>query len=130
VKTWSPVNHAEVYIGDRHVIAARATGSRIYPLEPDRLYEVWRPDVVVDLTAAMAWFMAHANGQRYDALGLFRFFTIGRQSVTRQFCSELATRWYRAGGFQPFAERIDADLVAPGTFRYSPRMQCIWAARG
>lgn len=127
VKSWSPVNHVEVYIGDGHTISARSYGSRVYPLQRDGLFEVWRPREMPMLGDAMAWFMGHANGQRYDFFGLFRFFTIGKQSHDKQFCSELATRWYRAAGIEPFTPETDADLVSPGMFRTSGQFTRIWA---
>jgi hypothetical protein len=120
VKTWSQVSHVEGYAGDGHVVAARATGVRTYHLTDKDLVAVLRPSATMDVPAAMRWFHDHANGQRYDTLGLFRFYTLGRQSMDKQFCSELLTRWYRAGGFHPFAQRYDADLVSPGMFACSP----------
>jgi len=38
----------------------------------------------------------------------------------RMMCSEFATRFYRAGGFEPFSMFEDADMVAPATFLVSP----------
>jgi len=129
IKTFSPVNHIEVYVADGQAVSARAQGSGLFEVATDDLYEIWRPMVKtpINLTAAMAWFMEKANGQRYDLWGLLRFFQLGKPSLDKQFCSELATRWYRAGGFQPFSEQIDADKVAPGTFRYSPHLRRVWA---
>jgi hypothetical protein len=140
VKTWSDVNHVEVYIGDGHVIAARASGSRIYPVTLDHLHYVWRPraDPPVSITSAMYLFfhgatvdgrwMPAANGTPYDYWGLFRFFLIERQSAGKNFCSELAMRWLRAGGFNPFAPGTDADKVWPGSFIYSPKGDVVWRA--
>jgi hypothetical protein len=123
VKTWSPVNHVEVYVGEGAVITARGNGSRVFPFTEEGLVEVWRPLHPLDLPAAMRWFYAAANGQKYDKWGLFRFFTLGRQSTDKQFCSELATRFYRAAGFDPFTKETDADLVSPGMFRNTPLME-------
>ncbi len=146
VKTWSDVNHVEVYIGDGHVVAARAGGCRIYPVTLDHLHYVWRPrsdvpgQAAVNLTASMDWFfngamicgrwMPPANGTAYDYWGLFRFFlTPGvKQSVNKNFCSELGVRWLRAGGFHPFPEPIDADRVWPGGFIYSVKGDVVWQA--
>jgi hypothetical protein len=36
------------------------------------------------------------------------------------FCSELLTRWYRAGGFNAVAPAVDADHVSPAQFLQSP----------
>jgi len=130
LKTWSDVNHVEVYIGDGHVVAARAGGCRIYPVTLDHLHYVWRPaaDPPISLTNAMKWFMSEANGTPYDYWGLFRFFLRGKQSADKNFCSELAMRWLRAGGFNPFAPGTDADKVWPGGFIYSPKGDVVWQA--
>jgi hypothetical protein len=68
------------------------------------------------------------TGQRYDWLGLLRFFTLGQQSTDKQFCSEHATRFYRAGGFEPFSKHYDADLVSPGHFLSSAKFATHWRA--
>jgi len=144
VKTWSDVNHVEVYIGDGHVVAARAGGCKVYPVDLKHLHYVWRPrpdvpgQAAVNLTAAMDWFfngaticgywMPPANGTAYDFLGLFRFFLVGKQSTTKNFCSELSLRWLRAGGFHPFPTPIDADRVWPGGFIYSVKGDIVWRA--
>lgn len=120
IKTWSKISHVEVYVGGGQSVASRDNkGVNTYPFRTDGLTAVLRPVQSVDLAAALAW---HAKqiGQRYDWLGLMRFFTIGKQSDTRSFCSEYACRFYRRGGFEPFVADIDADLVAPATFLYSP----------
>ncbi len=120
IKTWSPISHVEVYIGGGLSVASRdGKGVNTYPLRLDGLVTVLRPARYVDMPAALAWHQ-HQVGQKYDWWGLMRFFTIGKQSDTKQFCSEFATRFYRAGGFEPFTAEIDADLVSPGQFLYSP----------
>ena len=126
VKTWSPVSHIEVVVSPFETIAARESGSAVYPISAEKLYEVWRPKLPIDVPDGMAWFMRSANGQKYDLWGLFRFFTIGKQSTSKQFCSELATRFYRAAGLEPFTPETDADLVSPGMFRTSSRLARIW----
>jgi hypothetical protein len=55
-----------------------------------------------------------------------RFFTIGQQSMGKQFCSEYLTRALRKGGLEPFAEGYDADLVSPGMFLASPAFHAVW----
>lgn len=127
VKTWSPVNHVEVYIGDGHVISARSTGTRIYPVTFDNLYEVRRPTETVDLSAAMKWFMEVANGQGYDWLGLLRFVQLGKPSLIKQFCSELATRWFRKGKVELFTAETDADKVSPGMLRTTIKLPLYWS---
>lgn len=128
VKTWSRASHIEVYMGKGIAYAARTEGVRSYPLRTEGLYAVLRPEGAFDAAKATAWFNASAVGQKYDTFGLLRFFTLGKQSLTKQFCSELATRLYRAGGFCPFADTYDADLVSPGMYLASPHFTELWSA--
>lgn len=130
IKTWSRASHIEVFVGAGRVIAARAQGSHFYPFEEKHLIEVWRPKQTVDMMTALKWFCKEAEGQRYDVFGLFRFFALGKQSKDKQFCSELATRFYRNGGFEPFNDLVDADLVSPGMFRTSAQMERVWCVEG
>lgn len=118
VKSWSPVNHVEIYIGDGCTISARASGVNIFRLITDGLYEVWRPTQTLQLSKAMAWFCEKARYQRYDWWGLFRFFNLGKPSLDKQFCSEVSMRFLRAGGVELFNPTVDADKVSPGMFRH------------
>lgn len=121
IKTWSPVSHCELYIGDGQSVASRdGVGVGTFTVRTDGLYAVLRPLAPFNLPKAMRWYKT-VEGQRYDWLGLLRMFTIGEQSTNMQFCSEFETRMYRAGDFEPFTPEIDADLVAPGQYLYSPR---------
>ncbi len=115
LKTWSPWSHVELAIRQGKTIAAREEGVNYYDTRWDHLGMVVRPPETFNLKAALDWFDAEACGQRYDLLGLFRFFTFGKQSLDKQFCSELLTRAYRAGG-TPIFDGQDADLVPPGWF--------------
>lgn len=126
VKTWSAVSHCEGVVSPVEAVAARTHGVRRYPLTGAHLYAILRPLEPFDLKAAMAWFAEHANGQRYDTWGLLRFFLLGGPSLDKQFCSELLTRWYRAGGIHPFADGYDADLTSPGMFLSSPKFIELW----
>jgi uncharacterized protein YycO len=126
VKTTAKVNHAEVYIGDSQVVAARMTGTRIYGFTDENLYAVWRPEGTLQLGPAMEWFWSNANGTRYDFWGLMRFYLIGRPSDDTFICSELATAFLRAGGVDAFAPDYPASDIAPGAFLISPRGQVIW----
>lgn len=125
IKTWSRFSHAEVYIGDGKAITSRETGTKYYEFTRDNLTCVLRPNSSLDVEAGKRWFDT-VVGQRYDTFGLLRFFTIGEQSKEKQFCSEAVTRFYRAAGFNPFAERIDADLVSPGMLFTSPNLITVW----
>ena len=122
LKTWSMVTHVEIYIGEGQSVASRdGLGVAIYPLRMAQLSHVLRPHAPIDLHAAMRWFET-VRGQKYDWLGLLRFAwrskVVSDLKDNRQFCSELATRWYRAGGLDPF-NGGDADAIAPCQFLLS-----------
>jgi hypothetical protein len=89
-----------------------------------------KPEHPFNFDAAMAWFWDKANGQSYDFWGLFCFYLAAKQSSkTKQFCSELLTRWYRAGGFGPVSEWCDADDVSPAQFLQSTGYDLVWRAK-
>jgi len=115
LKTWSPWSHVEMAIRQGKTIAAREEGVNYYDTRWDHLGMVVRPPRTFDINTALDWFDDKACGQAYDLLGLFRFFTCGKQSLDKQFCSELLTRVYREGGV-PIFNGQDADLVPPGWF--------------
>lgn len=124
IKTWHRATHCEVYVGGGETVASRGPqdgtgGVGRYSLREDGLAHILRPVLPFDMDTALRWF-ATVDGQRYDLWGLLRFFTIGHGKQDRMFCSEFATRFYRAGGLEPFQADEDADLIAPGTFLVSP----------
>ena len=118
VKTWADVSHVEVYVGEEQSVASRdGVGVRRFPLRTTGFYAVLRPRLPFDSRAAVAWFET-VNGQGYDWMGLVNFYLAkwrGRENG-RQFCSEFATRFLRAGGVEPFTPEADADTIAPGEF--------------
>ncbi|HAM41650.1 MAG TPA: hypothetical protein DCP69_10025 [Candidatus Omnitrophica bacterium] len=130
VKTWSDVSHCEVYVGDGWTWASRnGEGVNEYPVDTSGLRRVLRPDAELDWPAGREWFVT-VRGQGYDYLGLLAFYYArwqGRESP-RMFCSEFATRLYRALGLEPFRADTDADGVAPSSFDYSPRFAVTWRA--
>lgn len=130
IKTWSPVSHCEVYLGDKRSYAARdGRGVDFYPLRTEGLTHILRPIILpkddVDFEAGRKW-AEGTRGQGYDWWGLLRFFTLGKQSQSRQFCSEACLRFYRNSNFHPFHESVDADLIAPGTFLNSLAFDHWW----
>lgn len=128
IKTWAPVSHVAVYMGQGVVYESKEpNGVRSYPFEREHLYAVLRPSEPFDAAKATAYHNT-VVGQKYDVWGLFRFFCLGRQSTDKQFCSEYATRLYRAGGIFPFNQDYDADLVSPGMFLSSPHFTELWCA--
>lgn len=127
LKTWSRISHTEVYMGSGISYASRdGIGVRSFPFRDHGLAAVMRPVDAFDREAAVQWHNTQAVGQKYDWLGLFRFFTLGEQSTDKQFCSEYAVRLLRAGGAQVFAPGYDADLVSPGMFLSSPHAVVLW----
>lgn len=123
IKTWHAVSHCEVYVGSGLSVASRdGIGVNRYPVRLEGLITVLRPKEPFQIAQAMRWFWG-VQGQKYDWLGLLRF--AWRSKVVpdnldnRMFCSEFATRFYRAGGLDPF-NGGDADAIAPFQFRLSP----------
>lgn len=124
VKTWHDVTHCEVYVGAGETVASRGPQDGVggvgrYALRLDDLVHVLRPLMPFDLARALRWFET-VNGEQYDLWGLLRFFSVGAGRTDRMFCSEFATRFYRAGGVEPFQPDEDADAVAPCQFLISP----------
>lgn len=129
-KTWSKYTHVEVYKGEGLTHAARdgfnfrkpptpGTGVGTFPISFNGLVKVRRPYLTPNLEAASKY-EEEVKGQIYDWVGIFRFFTLGKQSQDKQFCSETATRWERIAGTRPFAEAQDADLVTPRDLTITP----------
>ena len=133
VKTWSPVSHIEIHVGNGRSVASRnGIGVGDYPIRLGDLAFILRPlapGLAQGVPRAQAWFMRDANGQRYDWLGLMVFFlAVHRGSKDRMFCSEFATRWDRHAGIRAIAPHWDADAVAPGDFLQSPAFDVVWHA--
>lgn len=123
LKTWNRVSHCEGFLGAGKSVASRdGLGVNVYDTRLVGLAVVLRPTQPFDLGKAQAWFQT-VKGQQYDWKGLLRFVTWGQlggiDTRDKMFCSEFLTRFYRAGGFDPFHGN-DADAVAPATFLYSP----------
>ena len=119
IKTWHPIAHCEVYIGNGQSVAARdGLGVAIYPIRFDQLAYVLTPNIPFSLARAQAWF-ATVAGQKYDWWGLLRFAwrarVVASNRDNRMFCSEFVTRYYRRGGLDPF-NKSDADAIAPFQF--------------
>jgi hypothetical protein len=118
IKTWHPVSHVEVFIGNGLSVASRdGKGVNFYPLRTDIKY-VLRPIKQIDLATGMNWF-DRVKGQKYDWLGLLRFSWRSRyipvDPDNRQFCSEFATRFLRKSNL-PVFKNEDADAIAPCQF--------------
>jgi hypothetical protein len=117
LKTWHAISHVEVAVGPGKAIASRdALGVNEYPIRWAQLAAVLRPDPArFDMAKAMEYFKT-VKGQPYDFLGLLAFFrTKGAATNGKQFCSEFATNFYRAGGLDPFDGEA-AQTVPPFYF--------------
>ena len=115
VKSWHPFSHVEIAIAPGKAVASRdLRGVNEYDTRWSELSMVRRPVEPFDLTKAMEYFQT-VKGQPYDVWGLLRFFGRGKESMDKQFCSEFATRFYRAGGLDPF-DGTPADHIPPGWF--------------
>lgn len=143
VKCWHAISHVEVYNGHGESLASRdpdrwlpkPTGGGVsaYPLRSDHLAAILRPVPALRWTAAREWFKG-VKGQGYDWLGLLRFswrseYVPAKFTANKMFCSEFATRLYRAAGFDPFP-REDADAVAPFEFLTNPDFDLLWSVYG
>lgn len=129
MRTWAPVGHCEVAIGNGRAVAARKLGVQNYPLTTEHLYCVRRPNEPFDLDAALAWF-ATVRGQRYDTWSLRLFWTSNPAQHGREdawICSEFETAFYRAGGLEPYSPEYHADRVSPGMFLASPHFKTVWS---
>jgi hypothetical protein len=131
IKTWHEVSHVEVYVGDGVTVAARVDTTpavrmrRLTLADYEHIRYVVRPRAAFDLERALAEFHRRWEGQGYDYLGLARFGWMRPLLPSpddRQFCSELLTRFYRAGGFDPFAGE-PADAIAPFMPLVSPAFE-------
>lgn len=130
LKTWHNISHVEIYAGGLQNAASRdGIGVGMYDVRENGLVAILRPTGDFDINAALDWFET-VIGQKYDWLGLLRFAWFGRIPTgnnNKQFCSEFATRFLRAGGCDPFP-REDADAVAPYQFKFSAELELIWEA--
>lgn len=127
VKTWARFSHIEIYIGGNQTVGAREKGVHVWPLSTEHLGCVLRPDCTPNMEKALEWYYSKADGQKYDYKGLLCFYLAVKQGAQdRQFCSELGTRFYRAGDFWAMAPHWDADRVSPGNFLMVPVFEIIW----
>lgn len=132
IKTWSRYSHCEIYDGNGLSVASRdGIGVGRYPLRLDGLRVILRPLARFDTARARLWFDT-VNGQPYDWFGLLCFMNAKRQGKEnwKQFCSEFAVRYLRAGGIEPFTRTTDADSIAPGELAKSSVFVTTWSSQG
>lgn len=128
-KTWSKACHTEIYVGGGYSVASRNfVGINRYPLRSRGLCRVMRPKGNFNVLSALQRFYSGWQGQRYALMDVVLgfYFATWHADPKRQFCSEFATNFYRAGGFEPFQPDLSADRVAPATFLASNPFEIIW----
>ena len=138
VKTFSKFSHVEVYLGNGLTASSReGKGVNWYNVEVKNLSAILRPETLCQIDPSEAiQYHESCIGQPYDYWGIMRFFTLGKQTENKSFCSEHSTRVSRrlklidSSGFlidyfHPFSERYDADLVSPGMFWASPHYDVV-----
>jgi hypothetical protein len=128
LKTWHPVAHVEAYVGDGKSIAARAfKGVHFYDVKTDHVNGIFRSRYSLDLQKGLDWFCKEAEGQSYDYKGLLGFNNLVKNGDhSKQFCSELLTRFYRKCEINPVATWEDADEVAPFQLGISEAFDVVW----
>lgn len=128
LKTWTKVAHVEIYRGEQISLSSRTeSGVNSYPLRMGGVAAVMRPKLPLDWLSADIWFESIARGQPYDWLGLLCFELFARRGErSKMFCSEFATRFYRAAGLEPFNSRWPAVRVPPSFFLVSPVFETVW----
>lgn len=130
IKTWSPYSHVEVITRPGESFGARTKGVSYNPIRFSGLRHVVRPNPeILRIEDGIKWFETFALGKEYDFLGLLRFFSLGKGSEKRYFCSELATQFYRHAGFPFLFHTQPADQVPPGWFVTLPDdFKIIWSS--
>lgn len=135
IKTWSWTSHIEVYVGDNRSIGAREEGVDVWPVRNDKYAKtILRPkSEILNIAAGMEWFNEEAKGDKYDVEGLFGFFIPDKRpkddstvNYKKEFCSQLATMFYKRCGFNPFAPTYPARLISPAQYYQSPLMDVVW----
>lgn len=140
IKTWGDYSHVELYEGsnpETPIWGSRnpeslwkwrePTGVRFYPFRAHELGLVRRPITPVDV-AKLHDFTTSTVGQKYDWLGLLKFFRISKGKMDRMFCSEAVTRALRVATSAQLFDNVDADGVSPSMLSWTPELTDIWRA--
>jgi hypothetical protein len=128
VKTWHPIAHVEVYVGNGFSVASRdGQGTGQYPVRTSDIAVVCRPPNSFDLGAARRWFLAQPH-RDYGWLDLLQF-TGWNVNTNGVVCSPFATEFLRAGHFDPFNGE-PAPKIAPFEFALVDEMQIYPVLKG
>jgi hypothetical protein len=118
IKTWHPVGHCEVYIGNGESVASRdGQGVGRYPLRTSELFMVCRPKGHFNRIAAMKWFLALPKTP-YGWLDLLAFAGV-KHDAKGIVCSPFCTEFQRAGGIDIFNGE-PSRFIAPFQFALDP----------
>lgn len=126
IKTWTWLSHVECYIGRGRVIAARASGVKVYGERIDKhLVAIRRPDRFNLLEAHIA--VGPMLGRPYEYAGFFSFILpLYHRRQASRICSSVATVFLRGGGCEPFNPELDADDVSPAQLWQTPALTTVW----
>lgn len=114
LKTWHPIAHVEVYMGDGTSAASRdGQGVGRYPWRNTELAYVLRPGVPFDVGKANAYIDSMV-GTRYGWWDLLNF-TGWKVDTKGIVCSPFATELLRAAGVPVFNDEA-SNLIAPFEF--------------
>lgn len=114
-KTWHPIAHVEVYVGDGRSVASRdGLGTGVYPLRLSELAVVCRPHVPIDVAGALARFEKKPH-RPYGWLDLAQFIGIDVNSGGI-VCSPCADEFLRDAGLTNLLNGEPAAKVAPFEF--------------
>lgn len=127
LRTWSDVDHIEVYLGNQQSTASRnGIGVNTYPFRRDGLKYVRRPLGIFDLDAATKYADAmKGTPYGYGDLGRFYLLNIPTKGV---ICSQYGDLLFDAAGTVLFAEDYPAGSISPRDYRVTPLAKTIWTA--
>lgn len=116
-KTWSDVNHTEIYVKNGLSAASRdGKGVNTYQLRTEGLLYILRYKGEFDFEAGFDWHRT-VTGRPYDFWGLLAFFNWGSGGhPTKYICSEHTTEFLGAGKAFPFGEDYPPHKVSPGDY--------------
>lgn len=114
LRTWSDVDHVEIYQDNGRTLASRAQGVGIYPLRVLELRRVIRPVAPFDFQAGIKWLPSVIH-RSYGYLDLARFYLINIRTKGL-ICSEFVDLFFRACGLPLFNTEYPEGAVCPRDF--------------
>lgn len=111
-RTWSDVEHVEVYAGNGRSLASRSEGPREYPLRIMGLRRVIRPVAPFKFANGRAWFDAVASKLPYGYFDLAEFYKIDIHT-RGLICSQFVDLFFQNCGLPLFNLNYPAGAVCP-----------------